>query len=203
MSQSHPPHVVQGTQQTARAVEILVEAFHDDPTWASAFPDESARRVQHRWLWGLFVSGALRYPFVWLTDDEVAVSVWIPPGGTELAPAQEAELEDGLRERLGTGADRVLRAFELFDEHHPRDEPHHYLSLLGTDPAHRGRGRGLSLLDDNLAAVDQIGTPCFLEASNPANVSLYERYGFTVRDRFEPFSEGPVVTTMWREAAFA
>jgi len=199
VSRGSPPFVVQGPAQAERAVAILVEAFHDDPTWACAFPDVAKRREQHRWLWRLFIDGAMRYPLVWLTHDEVAVSVWIPPGGSELTPAQEAELGTGLRERLGPGADRVFGALELFEAHHPRDEPHHYLSLLGTDPAYRGHGHGLGLLADNLAVVDRLGSPVYLEASNPANVALYERFGFVVRDHFEPFPDGPSVTTMWRE----
>ena len=201
MSRGIPPHPVEGQAQVERAVAILVEAFHDDPTWACAFPDVATRRDHHRWLWRLFVDGALCYPFVWLTRDEVAVSVWIPQGGSELTPVQETELVSGLRERLGASADRVLRAFDLFDEHPPRDEPHYYLSLQGTDPAYRGKGYGLGLLADNLAHVDRLGAPCYLEASNPGNVPLYERFGFVVRDHFEPFVDGPTVTTMWRSPA--
>jgi ribosomal protein S18 acetylase RimI-like enzyme len=199
VSSGSAPRLVEGREQAGRAVAIVVDAFHHDPTWACAFPEVDTRREHHRWLWRLFVEGATRYPSVWLTHDEVAVSVWIPPGGTELAPDQEEELVTGLRERLGAGADRVMRAIDLFDEHHPRDEPHHYLSLLGTDPRYRGQGHGLRLLADNLAVVDRLASPCYLEASNPGNVPLYERFGFVVRDQFEPFADGPTVTTMWRD----
>jgi len=200
MSRGSPPHLVEGRAQVDRAVAILVEAFHDDPTWAWAFPDVTTRREHHRWFWRLFVDGARRYPFVWLTHDEVAVSVWIPPGGSELTSAQEGEMVAGLRERLGAGADRVMRAFDLFEQHHPREEPHYYLSLLGTDPEYLGHGHGLGLLADNLAVVDGFGSPCYLEASNSGNVPLYERLGFVVRDQFEPFVDGPTVNTMWRES---
>jgi GNAT superfamily N-acetyltransferase len=199
VSADGPPRLVQSPAERERAVAILVEAFYEDPTWACAFPDPDRRREQQRWMWGLFVAGAVRYSFVWLNHDEVAVSVWIPPGGTELSPDQEGELEPGLRDLLGPGADRVLHALELFDAHHPHDAPHHYLSFLATDPAHRGHGHGLRLLGDNLAVLDRLGSPAYLEASNPANVSLYERFGFAVHGHFEPFADGPVVTTMWRE----
>ena len=29
----------------------------------------------------------------------------------------------------------------------PKAPPHYYLSLFGTDPAHRGHGHGMALLD--------------------------------------------------------
>lgn len=71
-------------------------------------------------------------------------------------------------------APRVMRAFDLFEAAHPRETPHYYLSLLGTDPARRGHGYGLSLLAANLRLVDAAGAPAYLETSNPANVTLYE-----------------------------
>ena len=49
---------------------------------------------------------------------------------------------------------------------------------------------------------DEAGMPAYLQASNPANVALYERHGFKVRGAFKAPREGPEVSTMWREAAF-
>ena len=88
----------------------------------------------------------------------------------------------------------------MFEAAHPREEPHYYLSLLGTDPAQRGRGLGLALLADNLARVDAEGAPAYLEASNPANVPLYERHRFEVIGHFDLPDGGPRVHTMWRAA---
>ena len=36
--------------QVDRAVEILTAAFHDDPTWSQAIPDQSRRPEVLRWL---------------------------------------------------------------------------------------------------------------------------------------------------------
>ena len=182
-------------------VSILVSAFHDDPTWSWAFPDPSLRAEQHRRLWGLFVEGAMRYRWVWLTPGNTAASVWIPPNGTELSQEQEAALEPTIVEMLGADAAQVIHAFELFDRAHPREVPHFYLSLLGTRVEHRGRGYGLGLLAENLRLIDDSGRPAYLEASNPANVALYERHGFEVRGSFKLPGDGPEVFTMWRDAA--
>jgi ribosomal protein S18 acetylase RimI-like enzyme len=182
-------------------VAVLVSAFHDDPTWSWAFPDPSLRAEQHRRLWGLFVEGALRYPWVWLAPGDTATSVWIPPNGTELSDEQEAALEPAIVEMLGADAAPVIQAFELFDRAHPREVPHFYLSLLATRVEHRGRGYGLGLLAGNLRLIDEAGMPAYLEASNPANVALYERHGFEVRSSFKLPGDGPEVFTMWRDAA--
>ena len=182
-------------------VAILVSAFYNDPTWSWAFPDPSLRAEQHRRLWGLLVEGAMRYPWVWLTPGNTATSVWIPPNGTDLSEEQEAALEPTIVEMLGADAAPVINGFELFDRAHPREVPHFYLTLLGTRAEHRGRGYGLDLLAGNLRRIDEAGMPAYLEASNPANVALYERHGFEVRGSFKLPGDGPKVFTMWRDAA--
>ena len=192
---------VASPQDRDDVVAILVSAFSDDPTWSWAFPDPSLRAAQHGRLWGLFVEGAMRYPWVWLTPGNTATSVWIPPNGTDLSEEQEAALEPTIVEMLGADASPVMDAFELFDQAHPRDVPHFYLSLLGTSAEHRGRGYGLGLLAENLRRIDEAAMPAYLEASNPANVPLYERHGFEVRGSFKLRGDGPKVVTMWRDAA--
>jgi len=198
MSDEHPRRC-ESAQDVGDVVEILVSAFYKDPAWSWAFPDPSLRAEQHRRLWTLFVEGAVRYPYVWLTEGNTATSVWIPPDGTEFSDEQEAALEPLIVELLGADAPRVMRAFELFDRAHPRDVPHFFLSLLGTSASHRGRGHGLGLLGDNLREIDEAGMPAYLEATAPVNVPLYERYGFVVLDSFQLPERGPEVVTMWRE----
>ena len=182
---------VASPQDRDDVVAILVSAFYDDPTWSWAFPDPSLRAEQHRRLWRLFVEGAMRYPWVWLTPGNTATSVWIPPNGTDLSDEQEAALEPTIVEMLGADASPVIDGFELFDRAHPREVPHFYLSLLGTRAEHRGRGYGLGLLAENLRRIDEAGMPAYLEASNPANVALYERHGFEVRGSFKLPGDGP------------
>jgi ribosomal protein S18 acetylase RimI-like enzyme len=184
-------------------VAILVSAFHEDPTWSWAFPDPSLRTEHQRRLWTLFAEGALRYPWVFLSHGATATSVWIPPHGTELAAEQESALEVTVAESFGADSARVLQALDLFEQAHPRGVPHFYLSLLGTSAEHRGRGHGLALLAENLRQIDATQMPAYLEASNIANVPLYERYGFVVNDSFQLPSGGPEVITMWRDAKSA
>ena len=191
------PTVVEA-EQAEIVVEILVGAFFDDPLWSWAFPDTSRRREQHRELWRLCVEGALRYSSVWLSEGEAAASVWIPPGGSELSDEQQARFEPLVNEIAGPEAQRVFDAFGLLEAEHPHDQPHYYLSLLGTDPRQRGRGHGLGLLADNLTVIDTEGMPAYLEASNPANVALYQRHGFEVVTTCS-IADGPEVTTMWRK----
>src|SRR5690349_13367770 len=138
-SRNPPPSARRVTEAEAdRVTELFALAFYDDPTWSWAFPDPDTRMDHHRVWWGLFVHSALPYGWVWMTDDDAAAAVWIPPGEPELSDEDEARVEPLLRELVGSHADDVLTLLDSFDTNHPRPEPHYFLSLLGTHPDHRG-----------------------------------------------------------------
>ena len=180
--------------------ETIALAFHDDPTWSWAFPDPVLRQAQYAAFWRFMVAGALRYPWVLVTDGCAAASVWIPPGGTEIAEEDEARMEELLKDLVGARAGEVMELLGRFDAAHPHDEPHYYLSLLGTHPAHAGRGLGMALLAENLARIDRERMPAYLESSNPANNHRYERCGFEKIGEFYPPGGATPLTTMWRTA---
>jgi hypothetical protein len=155
-------------QDSSDVVSILVSAFFDHPTWSWAFPDPAKRAEQHTRLWGLFVDGAVRYPWVWLTRGNTATSVWIPPNGTEFSDKSDAVLDSAVVEMLDGKASRVLHMLKMFEQFYPRGIPHFSPSLLGTRTEHRGYGSGLQLLaekpptdrSDRYALVSGGHQPC-------------------------------------------
>jgi GNAT superfamily N-acetyltransferase len=192
--------VARSETDRATVTQIMCRAFHEDPTWSWAFPDPGRRQDQYAVFWEFLIAGAMRYPWVFMTEGGESASVWIPPGGTEIAEEVEADVEPLLGDLLGPRAGDVLELLERFDAAHPRDEPHFFLSLLGTDPAHAGRGLGMALLAENLERIDHEGMPAYLESSNPANNHRYERHGFAKSGEFYPPGSDIPVTTMWRDA---
>lgn len=196
------PEIRVATAEDVDAVTgVISAAFHVDPVWSWAFPDPVRRAEQYAVWWRLCVLGAMRFPWTWVSGAYEAVSVWVPPEEAELSPAQEDEVEPMLVGLLGTDdAPRVLETLHRFEAARPDDRPHYYLSLLGTAPAHRGRGAGMALLAANLDRVDAEGAAAYLESTNPANLARYESVGFTRLGEFAAGGPGsPVVTTMWRE----
>jgi GNAT superfamily N-acetyltransferase len=137
--------------------------------------------------------------WVWTTPGYEAATVWVPPGRPELNETDEALLKPMLEESLGARAGLVFDVFDRFEAAHPHAPDHYYLSLLGTHTAHRGAGIGMRLLADNLARLDAIGMPAYLESTNPANLRRYEGVGFAVCGAFDLPHGGPTVTTMWRD----
>ena len=194
------PRIASSEDDLAAVTETISRAFHDDPTWSWAFPDPARRQDQYAVWWRFLIAGAMRYPWVRLTDECASVSVWIPPDATELSEEDEARVEPLLHELLGSRAGEVVELLERFEAAHPRAEAHYYLSLLGTHPAHAGRGLGMALLAENLERIDQEHMPAYLESSNPVNNHRYERQGFVEKGRFYPPGSDIPVTTMWRDA---
>ena len=179
-------------------VDIFVRSFFNDPLWGWVFTDPSTRAERQHVIWQLCFEGAQRYPWTFLNENGTSAAMWIPPNGTEFDAEQEQRMEHAMVELFGEDVGRVNGTFELFDAHHPRHVPHFYLSLLGTHPDHLGHGFGLSLLAENLAAIDETGAPAYLEASHMGNVPIYQRYGFEPVVAFNGPSGGPTVTAMWR-----
>ncbi len=185
------------TTSDVQAVSVtLAGAFAQDPVWGWAFPDRAQLEV---W-WRFWVLGALPQGWVRMTAGAEAVAVWIPPGGYECAPEEEAHIEPLLRALIGDRGRLVLETLELFETHHVQEAPHYYLSLLGTAPEHRGHGVGMAVLADGLARIDEQHAAAYLESSNPVNIGRYESVGFVPRGEFELPDGHTVITTMWRAA---
>ena len=192
---------VVGGEEIAAAAETLAGAFGHDPVWGWVFSDPDRRHAHLTGLWGLFLEGSVGYGWVSATPGLEASALWIPPGCPELPEPQASRLEPMLEELAGSRARLVTEVLDVFEAAHPHDRDHYYLSLLGTHPAHRGRGLGMALLSENLAAIDEAGAPAYLESTNPDNLVRYGSVGFEVIGEFSLPHGGPTVTTMWREPA--
>jgi len=81
--------------------------------------------------------------------------------------------------------------FEAMTSYHPQ-EPHWYLPLIGVDPARHRKGYGAALLQDTLRRCDQDYVAAYLESTNPANITLYQRHGFELRGTIQVGSAPPL-----------
>lgn len=179
--------------------ETLTLAFLRDPVWSVALARPDGSTDHHEAYWRLYVEGALRYSTVFMTQDGSAVSVWIPPGGTELSDAGEEAVERLVDATLEPAAVHAMsELWDRFDANHPRDEPHAYLSLLATHPKHQGRGLGQRLLAQDLERWDAAGAPTYLESTNPGNDHRYERAGFGRVGGIRAVLDDAPISTMWR-----
>ena len=180
-------------------------AFLDDPVWGPALASADGGTAHLEAFWRFFVAGAVPHGRVFLQDgpagEAATVAVWLPPGVPELTEEQEREVDALMASTLTPErfAD-YQRLWTLFDDAHPHEQEHMYLSLLATHPDHRGRGIGQRLLADTLARFDAEGLPAYLESTNPGNDHRYARAGFRPVGGFRSVIDQAAVTTMWRDA---
>lgn len=179
--------------------DILTGAFLADPVWGSlSFPDAATQREVSRPFWAFCARAMMRFPTTYVTPGLEAVAVWIPPGEPEMTDEQEEELSALLERLVGAAQAHVVTdVFDRLNAVHPREEPHHYLSLLATHEAHRGHGHGTALLAECLERIDAEGAAAYLESTNPANDARYARLGFERRGTVR-LPDGPAIATMWR-----
>ena len=185
----------------AAVTSTISRAFHDDPTWSWAFPDPERRQAQYEVWWRLLVDGALRYPWVLTTPGYEVAAVWLPPDGAELLPEDEERVPSLVEELVGSHAPAVLELLDRFDAARPTDRPNYYLSLLGVDDPHRGRGLGMAMLSENLRRFDDLGVATYLESSNRANNPKYERLGYERIGELTTPDDSVVITRYWRDPA--
>lgn len=179
-------------------VTSLARAFADDPVWGGwAFPDRARAMEQRSAFFGLWIEMSLRDGWVMVTGGCEAVASWFSPGtGADTS-------EDAMRflalahDLLGADAARFLAGCEVIERMRPTGQAFHFLSLLGTHDAHRGRALGGLLLDASLAIVDREGQPAYLDSTNAANLPFYERRGFRRIGAYR-LPEGPEIVQMWR-----
>lgn len=177
-----------------KVIGILMLAFAADPATRWLFPGADDYLEHFPRFAAAFGGGAFGHDTAWLTADGGAASLWLPPG---IASDGEALGKVVLEAVPAEELPALQRVVEQMDQHHP-EEPHWYLPMIGVDPARQGRGLGSALLAKTLERVDAEGRPAYLESSNPANISLYERHGFEVVAEIRA-PDGPVITPMYRQ----
>ena len=190
-----------GPGDAEAVADILTGAFLADPVWgALSFPDAATQREVSRPFWAFCARAMMRFPHTYVTPGCEAVAVWIPPGEPEMTHEQEEELGALLEGLVGAAQAHVVAdVFDRLNAVHPREEPHHYLSLLATHEVHRGHGHGMALLAGCLELFDAEGAPAYLESTNPANDARYARLGFE-RHGIVRLPAGQEIATMWRSA---
>jgi len=184
---------------TAALVELLAQAFYDDPFAVWIEPDDDRRLDSLRSQFGALCEVVFaRRRVIDTVPGPKAQAVWAPPGSWELTDEEGPNVGARLAEALGDSIERVGGALEEIGARHP-SQPHWYLELLATDPALRGHGLGGGLLQAGCARVDADGVGAYLWTANERNVGLYQRHGFEVSwtDRV---MGGPQLWGMWRSA---
>jgi ribosomal protein S18 acetylase RimI-like enzyme len=180
-----------------QAADLLARSFFRDPLFTYAFPDEGERAKLLPGHFAAHVRHGHLFGEVFTTAGAVAgVSLWLPPGRTEVTSHQQHQSGlDKLRTLFGLQTrERLALISSFFEDIHHATVPddHWYLWMIGVDPVHQGKGIGSALINPVLVRADRDGIPCYLETVERRNVPFYTRLGFTIaREGVEPSSGAP------------
>ncbi|KAA0918610.1 GNAT family N-acetyltransferase [Dietzia sp. ANT_WB102] len=175
------------------AADTLAAAFADYPWTRYVIPDDDyAERL--RALQYLYLRHAHQHGIVGVTDSADGVIALLPPD----APEPDAET---VRQIIALHGDRLDRLGQgesgpPAEESEPGRPGTWRLETLGVHPTRQGSGLGGALVTFGLDTAAQRGARnVVLETSDPRNVQLYQRYGFsTVACSERP--DGPSVWSM-------
>jgi ribosomal protein S18 acetylase RimI-like enzyme len=179
----------------AKVINTIVQGFTADPFVRWLFPDTQDYLTHFPALMRHFAGEAFEQNAAFHLEDHTTSALWLPPDAHPDEDSIVALLEAHL------SAEKLEDAFSAFgqmDACHP-DEPCWHLAFLATDPAHMGKGLGTALLEGTLEHCDRDGRLAYLESTNPANLSLYERHGFRLTGIIETKTSPPLFP-MIREA---
>ena len=182
-----------GANIQASAINTVVLGFAADPMARWVWPDSSEYlRIMPQFV-KAFGGRAFENGTAYITEGARAAALWLPPGVQPDEAAMGAIITDSLRPEIAEDIGPIL---EGMAEHHPH-EPHWYLPLIAADPNWTGQGLGTLLMKHALRRCDQDGIAAYLESSNPRNISLYERHGFSIVGQIQ-YGSSPTLTPMLR-----
>lgn len=185
--------------QTARPADIpalsvtFAEAFQSDPVMTWCYPDDDHRARILPKAFRVLLEHTIPHGGVETVDGGVSGAIWVPPTAT----IDEDAMVGALVGTSGEYAERVVTTLELLGGHHPTEEEHHYLFILGTRDAWQCQGLGSALIRSVSVGCDRDGVGAYLEATSERNRSLYERHGFQVTEVLQ-LPDGPPLWCMWR-----
>ena len=181
-------------------VPVLARAFATDP-FISWLVRSGPRRDEG---FARFFELALRHLTVphgeVYTNDELSgAAAWVPPGKWHMGLVKEIALARQFAAICGwSRIVGVQLATRPIVKAHPR-VPHHYLFVVGVDPAVQGKGVGRELLAPMLAICDRDNLPAYLETATERNLGYYQSLGFAVTGE-HTIAAGPTMWFMLRPA---
>ncbi|GAB4203072.1 MAG: GNAT family N-acetyltransferase [Roseiflexaceae bacterium] len=171
------------------AIDVMARAFYRDPLWLYLLPDDTRRAVLMRACYRVFLTLSIDGGTTYGTGTPLAgLAVWEAPGQPELRATRRLAwplLALAFSPFVWSVA-RAAPVFQQFGAMRQRyaTAPHYYLSTIAVAPEAQGRGLATRLIAPFLRRAGQEGVGVYTETMTPANVGLYEHYGFRCMEHY-------------------
>ena len=173
-------------EEYEKAVEILTEAFFEDPMIKYVFKDRERKEIRR--LYGVMTKAYAPSSDIYFDSEEPNGMIqWID---SEKEPGVMAWLRSGAMRMIGSPVSSLFRlmktGMEIFKTQKECMKGHNlHLILLAVLPRKQGMGIGKKLMNLFIQEADSRGLPCYLETQNPSNLGYYESFGFSVVKEIE------------------
>jgi len=176
------------------AVDVLTDAFSEESMWKEVFNDEDKNRI----LTEVMVRFCLKYGNVFSTSDNLEGVMAIAPHDKDMNLwriirssafflSMKIANEAKIMEVLTSVIEEAKKVLNL--------GPYIHLLIMGVSQEFQGKGFGGQLLRAVIEKAEIEKLPIYLETQKEANVSLYEKYGFSVNKKI--ILPDPLNLPMW------
>jgi ribosomal protein S18 acetylase RimI-like enzyme len=165
-----------------KMVNVLTNAFSEDSMWKKVFNDEDKNRA----LTEVMVRFCLKYGNVVATSENIEGVMALAPYDKAMTAlriirsgafllSMKISKEAKMMELLTNAIEEAKKSLNLGIYIH--------LLIMGVSQEYQGKGFGGKLLRAVIKKAETERIPIYLETQKEENVSLYEKYGFSVRKK--------------------
>jgi len=176
------------------AVKVLNDAFSEESMWKEVFNDEDKNRV----LTEVMVRFCLKYGNVVATSDNFEGVMAIAPYGKDMTALRIIRSGDFfLSMKISNEAKKMKVLSDAIEEAKKslNLDPYIHLLIMGVSQEYQGKGFGGKLIRAIIEKAETERKPIYLETQKEENVTLYEKYGFSVKKKI--ILPEPLNLPMW------
>jgi ribosomal protein S18 acetylase RimI-like enzyme len=176
------------------AVKVLNDAFSEESMWKEVFNDEDKNRV----LTEVMVRFCLKYGSVLATSDNLEGVMAIAPYDKDMTALRI--IRSGaffLSMKISNEAKKMKVLSDAIEEAKKslNLDPYIHLLIMGVSKDYQGKGFGGKLIRAVIEKAETEKKPIYLETQKEENVTLYEKYGFSVKKKI--ILPEPLNLPMW------
>ena len=176
------------------AVNVLTDAFSEESMWKEVFKNEEKNRA----LTEVMVRFCFKYGNVVSTSENIEGVMAIAPYDKDMTTwriircgafflSMQIAREAKIMQVLTKAVEEAKKSLNL--------GPYIHLLIMGVSQEFQGKGFGGQLLRAVIEKAEIENLPIYLETQKEANVSLYEKYGFSVKKKV--ILPDPLNLPMW------
>ena len=176
------------------AVKVLNDAFSEESMWKEVFNDEEKNRV----LTEVMVRFCLKFGHVLSTSENIEGVMAIAPYDKGMTTWRIIRSGAFFLSMQIAGEAKIMQVLTKAVEEAKKSLDlglYMHLLIMGVSQEFQGKGFGGQLLRAVIEKAEIEKLPIYLETQKEANVSLYEKYGFSVKKRV--ILPDPLNLPMW------